>query len=88
MSGKQVLINASTVLMINHILEEFKGLVTEPHYVDCIEAVLSETNAKMDAFMKRDAYSKFKDKSLSSEEREKARKLYLELVGMNEEWRY
>lgn len=43
---------------------------------------------KLDAVSRREMYSKYKDTTLSPEERQKARKAYLNAIGMQDDYRW
>lgn len=53
-----------------------------------IDGIVSGLQDKLDAMARREAYSKYKDTSASPEERQKARKAYLDMVGMREGYRW
>ncbi len=58
---------------------------------DCLELepeIKKELNEKLDALWKHELYSKYKNKSLSDEEREQARQEYLDAVGIHKDWRW
>lgn len=45
-------------------------------------------NEKLDKAIKHELYSKYKNQSLTEQEREKARKEYLDMIGMRDSFRY
>lgn len=53
-------------------------------YMDCKQGV----QEKFDTLYKRHLYSKYKDKTLSAEEQEKARQEYLDLKGITKNFRW
>ncbi len=59
--------------------------------LECLELepeIRKQLNEKLDALVKHDLYTKYKNKALSDEEREQARKEYLDMVGIHPDWRW
>lgn len=77
---KNVMISQELFLKLFRLFE-FGELELEPE-------IKKEINEKLDALVKHELYSKYKDKSLTDEEREKARQEYLDMVGMHKDWRW
>lgn len=60
-------------------------------YLDDMELhneISKELNDKFDSLVKHELYSKYKDKNLDDSEREKARKEYLDMIGMRDSFRW
>jgi len=60
-------------------------------YLDNMELhneISKELNDKFDSLVKHELYSKYKDKNLDDSEREKARKEYLDMIGMRDSFRW
>ena len=60
-------------------------------YLDDMELhneISKELNDKFDSLVKHELYSKYKDKNLDESEREKARKEYLDMIGMRDSFRW
>lgn len=56
--------------------------------VELLQAIKTGLEAKLEALERRELYSQYKDTSLSEEARQKARKAYLDSVGMREGYRW
>ena len=54
---------------------------------DTTEAILKRLNGKIDSIIKHDTYTTYKTAETETE-REKARKEYLEMVGMHKDFRW
>ena len=52
------------------------------------DAIRRGLEDKLDALAKRQLYSTYKDKSLSDQERERARQQYLDAVGIHSDFRW
>lgn len=54
----------------------------------CIERLNEALNAKLDSMVLRDLYTKYKNAKLTAEEREEARKEYLERKGVHKDFQW
>lgn len=80
MKNVQISYDLFLMLLRHHLLDD-----------DTEELKKSINNAleqKLEALIKHDLYSTYKDKSLSPEEREKARQDYLNRIGMRDSFRW
>ncbi|WP_298493774.1 complexin-2 [uncultured Lactobacillus sp.] len=80
MKNVQISYDLFLMLLRHHLLDD-----------DTVELKKSINNAlekKLEALIKHDLYSTYKDKSLSPEEREKARQDYLNRIGMRDSFRW
>ena len=63
--------------------------IQEPHELDELhQEITKEIEKKLDALATRQLYSKYKDKTLTAEEREKARQEYLDKRGIRADFRW
>lgn len=60
----------------------------ELEHVELAPKIVRGIDEKLDALARHELYSKYKNKQLSDEEREEARKKYLDLVGMHIDFRF
>ena len=60
----------------------------EAEAVELLESIEAGLKDKLEAMRKRAAYSAYKDRNLTPEQREDARKAYLDLVGMLPDYRW
>lgn len=63
-------------------------LLDSPLDPEEIEGIQSGLQDKLDAMARREAYSQYKNTSLTEQERQAARKRYLDMVGMREGYRW
>lgn len=63
-------------------------LVLDEDSPDVLERARRGLNDKIDAMMRREYYSQYKDADLSPTEREEARQKYLDAVGMHPSFRW
>lgn len=52
------------------------------------EAIIKGLESKLEAIMRHELYTSYKDTKLSPEERQEARKRYLDSVGMHDSFRW
>jgi hypothetical protein len=50
------------------------------------KSIESQIQDKIDAMIRREIFTKYKDSTLGSEERENFRRQYLELAGIHKDW--
>ena len=63
--------------------------IDDPDYRDFLkDGIIKGLMDKIDKIQKRELYSKQFDKELSPAERERARQLYLDQIGMHKDWRW
>ena len=55
---------------------------------DTLKRIQRALEGKLDAMVKREYYSAYKDRSLTDAERQEARQKYLDAVGMSESFRW
>ena len=55
---------------------------------DTLQRIQRALEGKLDAMVKREYYSAYKDRSLTDAERQEARKKYLDSVGISESFRW
>lgn len=82
--NKEKQIKISESLFINLI----KYHLLEQTNVEIEEKIKSNLLEKMESIEKRNLYSNYKDNSLTTEQREKARRKYLNKIGLNDDWRW
>lgn len=73
------------------ISQELFMLLVQYHLCDITDnedAICRELSVKLDSLVNRELYSKYKDKTLSAEERELARKEYLDRKGVPDNFRW
>jgi hypothetical protein len=58
----------------------------EPNAADLCKTLDSFIKSKLNAFEKREAFSKYKSQPLGSDKREVLRLAYLELAGIHKDW--
>lgn len=63
-------------------------LVLDEDSPDVLQRTREGLQSKIDAMMRREYYSQYKDADLSSTEREEARQKYLDAVGMHPSFRW
>lgn len=63
-------------------------LILDEDSTDVLERTRRGLNDKIDAMMRREYYSNYKDANLTAEEREEARQKYLDAVGMHPSFRW
>lgn len=80
--GKTVQISQELFLdLLRYHIADMRDAETE-------QRIINGITAKVDKMSAHQEYTKFKDKSLSPEEREKARQAYLDRVGINQSFRW
>lgn len=55
---------------------------------DTLQRIQRALEGKLDAMVKREYYSAYKDRSLTDAERQEARQKYLDAVGMSDSFRW
>ncbi len=55
---------------------------------DALKRISDALEGKLDAMVRREYYSAYKDKSLTDAERQEARQKYLDAVGMSDSFRW
>lgn len=55
---------------------------------DTLKRISDALEGKLDAMVRREYYSTYKDRSLTDEERQEARQKYLDAVGMSDSFRW
>lgn len=73
------------------IPQELFVLLCQYHLCDIAnveDKICNELSIKLDSLVNRELYSKYKDKTLSAEERELARKEYLDRKGVPDNFRW
>lgn len=75
------------ILQYFDLLEDEK--IDDPDYRDFLkDRIIEGLSDKIEKIQKRQLYAQQFDKTLTPEEKEKARQLYLDKIGMHQDWRW
>jgi len=85
--GRNIQIPESTVADVYRLILALGDYELDQNTEAIIRRVEEALHAKMDAIEKRRAYTEYKT-GVNGETRENARQKYLNLVGMNNDWRW
>lgn len=85
--SKRVQIEMSTFLDVYRLIFALEQYEMDFDTTEIIKRLETALNAKIDAMIKHDTYTKSKTAE-TEEEREAARQKYLDLAGIHKDWRY
>ena len=77
----------SVQIPLETFLRLYKAICMDLGTEEDIEAIKADLEAKFEALVRRETYTTYKT-APTDEEREKARQKYLDIVGVNEDFRW
>jgi len=76
----------SFVTEVLHLIWRLEEYDLDSDITTLCKSLESRIQDKIDAMIRREIFTKYKDSTLGTEERESFRRKYLELVGIHKDW--